>query len=255
MKQKLVCDTVKDLLPVYIEQMASEASARSIEEHMRECAQCRDVFERMKAPVEADKAPEVKEFGRFLKKSRLSILWWILGAAALLAVVVCFIVNLAVEGRLSWFYIVAGSILTACLPAYMGIRAEKHRFVKMAGTLQVCVVLLLGIIQYVLYSIMHTGTIWIFSIGLPITALWSLIVWTGILCSVFLKMTPFLSLSAVCFLSIFGNLLTNFIADNYVMQQNVMEIFLDNVLGCLAAGVVLLIVGLKMQARKKSGEA
>lgn len=80
MEQRLVCDTVKDLLPMYIDNMTSVASNESIEEHIKGCEGCRAVLEQMKQPLAAETAPDVKEFKRFLKKSKLSLLYWIMGA-------------------------------------------------------------------------------------------------------------------------------------------------------------------------------
>ena len=45
MEQRLVCDTVRDLLPMYIDHMTSEASNESIEEHVEGCQGCRDASE------------------------------------------------------------------------------------------------------------------------------------------------------------------------------------------------------------------
>ena len=55
MEQRLVCDTVKDLLPMYIDNMTSETSNKSIEEHINTCGECRSVLEQMRKPVEVAK--------------------------------------------------------------------------------------------------------------------------------------------------------------------------------------------------------
>ena len=39
MEQRLVCDTVRDLLPMYIDHMTSEASNESITSHMADCGE------------------------------------------------------------------------------------------------------------------------------------------------------------------------------------------------------------------------
>ena len=69
MEQRLVCDTVRDLLPMYIDQMTSDITNRSMEEHIESCGECRAVMEKMKLPVQAETAPEVKEFKKFLRES------------------------------------------------------------------------------------------------------------------------------------------------------------------------------------------
>lgn len=248
MDQKLACDTVRDLLPVYIEHMTSETSDRSIEEHLEQCGECREVLKSMKEPVEAEKAPEVLEFGKYLKKSRLSILYWIMGAAAAIALATCFIVNLAVDQRLTWFYIVAGGIFTAYLPAYVWIFTQKHRFIKALGMLELCTLLLLGIIQLVVYHILGIGGVWIGSIGLPVLLIWSAIIWSGVAVYAVFRFTVVNSLSVVFFLSIGGNYLTNFICNGYKNTAGSLENFIENTLGFCSAAVLLLIIGL-LQAK------
>ena len=41
---KRECDIIKDLLPSYVDEICSEASKEWIEEHLKECAQCRRVL-------------------------------------------------------------------------------------------------------------------------------------------------------------------------------------------------------------------
>lgn len=41
------CEIIKDFLPLYIEDMVSEKSKRFVEEHLKECAHCRQLSEKM----------------------------------------------------------------------------------------------------------------------------------------------------------------------------------------------------------------
>lgn len=84
------CEIVRDLLPIYIDGLASGESVQAVEEHMRGCAQCRRCLEEMRGcTLELPKPPEIRqpaEF-KFLKKLRKrwrAILW---GSGALLAAV------------------------------------------------------------------------------------------------------------------------------------------------------------------------
>lgn len=69
MSQRIDCDIIQDLLPLYVEHLASEASCRMIEEHLECCGDCRITFEEMKAPVREETEEEKKEID-FLKKIR-----------------------------------------------------------------------------------------------------------------------------------------------------------------------------------------
>ena len=45
---KRECDIIKDLLPSYVDEICSEASKEWVEEHLKECGECRTSAERMK---------------------------------------------------------------------------------------------------------------------------------------------------------------------------------------------------------------
>ena len=42
---KLTCEIVQDLLPLYEENLCSEASRAAVEEHLKECSACRALVE------------------------------------------------------------------------------------------------------------------------------------------------------------------------------------------------------------------
>lgn len=254
MEQKLVCDTVKDLLPLYVDELTSEASNQSIEAHLAECDVCRTALEQMTEHVEVEAAPEVENFKKYLKKSKLSIFYAVMVVLAFIAVAVCLIVNVAVELRLSWSLIVIGSIITAYLPAYTAITAEKHKFIKAAAVLNGCVFGLLLLIQAVAYGIMEIGSVWIWNVGLPIAALWSAVVWIAIICNVCFNWNLLISLAILCFLAVPGNGLTNWITGNYRSMADFANNYISNGLGDMVMGIVFLIIGFVMQTRKKNSE-
>ena len=254
MEQKLVCDTVRDLLPMYIDHMTSEASNESIEGHMENCQECRDALEQMRRPVRVEAAPEVKEFRKFLKKSKMSLLYWIAGAAALIAVVACFIVNLAVDQKLTWFYIVGAGILTAYLPVYVWITASEHRLVKGLAVLSACAVLVVGTVQIVLYYLMGIGEMWFWEIGLPVTVLWLVIVWAGVAFHGCFRTNALISLSVIIFLSVPGDYLTKCLAGGCQGMQGLDVGIIADGLGNGLAAVLLLSAGIAGQRRKRKKE-
>lgn len=69
---KMECDIVKDLLPLYVEQLAGEASKIAVEEHLEECESCKEIYREMKTPephVKYDREP-AESFRRYVKKSK-----------------------------------------------------------------------------------------------------------------------------------------------------------------------------------------
>ena len=251
MGQQLVCDTVRDLLPMYIDHMTSDISNASIEGHISECEECRKVLWQMRQPVQTETAPEIREFKKFLKKSKLSLFYRVMGAAAVIAVVTCFIVNLATERRLSWFYIVAASIFTGYFPLYLAVSSSGHRILKMLTALDGCVFFLLAVIQLVLYYQMGIGGIWFWKIGMPVTVLWSVTVWFAVLIRVKFKASILTSLAVLACLAVPGNFLTNVISGVYSGFEDYAADFMLNGFGNVAAAAVLILVDLAVHFGRK----
>ena len=68
------CSIVKDLLPLYIENMVSEETASFIEEHLQTCVECRKLFDTMKCSnIETIANEEIVDKGIVIKniKSKL----------------------------------------------------------------------------------------------------------------------------------------------------------------------------------------
>ena len=75
---KRECSLIRDLLPLYVEQMVSEESKKIIEEHLAQCPSCKKVYEEM-TERELGMRPEMGEndgseaaesFRRFVKKEK-----------------------------------------------------------------------------------------------------------------------------------------------------------------------------------------
>lgn len=251
MEQKLTCETIRDLLPMYVDELTSEATNKLVKEHVKECKECNEILENMKQPIEVETAPEVKEFKKYLKKSRISIFYWIMGASAVIAMLTCFIVNLAVDGKLSWFFIVVMGIITGYFPIYTMLNAKKHCFVKGIAVANICVIFLLAVIQMVLYYRMGIGELWFFSMAVPITLLWSVCIWIAIACNQFFHLNPVLCVSVLAFLAVPGNFLTNWMVGEYEKPIDYFETFISNGLGNLVAAIVLLIAGIIISKRNR----
>lgn len=67
MKNKENCEIIKDLLPNYIDDLASEETKKFVEEHLKNCKECNKVFENMKADIEKEKQ-KIKKEVKYAKK-------------------------------------------------------------------------------------------------------------------------------------------------------------------------------------------
>lgn len=69
---KIDCDIIRDLLPLYTEGLASEKSRIAVEEHIKECEECRKIYLEMREPklqVHYNREP-AESFQRYVKKER-----------------------------------------------------------------------------------------------------------------------------------------------------------------------------------------
>lgn len=78
------CEIIQDLLPLYADGMASEASRRQIEDHVRSCPECRRLHDTMCAPMEPEpeESPEQILERVYRKQRRKTILFWVTIALA-----------------------------------------------------------------------------------------------------------------------------------------------------------------------------
>ncbi len=101
---KLECDVIRDLLPLYAENIASDGSRKLVEEHFAECSDCRNAYEEMTAPppdVQFTKEP-AQSFQKYVKKKKRRFGWKVaLISAAVVAVL--FLARLAMIGGLMAF--------------------------------------------------------------------------------------------------------------------------------------------------------
>ena len=45
------CDMIKDLLPLYADDVCSDESRKAVEEHIKECAECKGELEKLRRSV------------------------------------------------------------------------------------------------------------------------------------------------------------------------------------------------------------
>lgn len=71
---KLSCDIIRDILPLYAENMVSNATREAVEEHISDCANCSKELEALKQnqklPVEAD-VKSLKRVGDAIRRRRI----------------------------------------------------------------------------------------------------------------------------------------------------------------------------------------
>lgn len=82
------CEIIKDLLPSYIDGLTSSASNHEIEEHLKNCPQCKEIFEQMKAEVKVENIEYNKEKIKPFKKLNRKVFQAVLITLAVCALTV-----------------------------------------------------------------------------------------------------------------------------------------------------------------------
>ena len=68
------CDIVKDLIPLYIDGCCSEESEKAVEEHIRDCSDCKKLLEDMKSPSDIVSVSESPKTLRKINDWKASVL-------------------------------------------------------------------------------------------------------------------------------------------------------------------------------------
>lgn len=109
------CEMVQDLLPLYQDDVCSEASKKIVEDHLKDCRECSEVAKRLKnTDVDNRLVNEKKSvLGTHAKKERKrsATIGICTAGILMIPVIVCLICNLAIGHALDWFFIVLASLL------------------------------------------------------------------------------------------------------------------------------------------------
>ena len=254
MSEELSCSIVKDLLPNYMEQMTSKETSESIDAHLDTCPACKQVFVDMKEHIHTEKAPlPDKDLKKFLNKTKMVYGMELLLALCIIGIVTCFIVDIAINRALTWSLITTGGTVFGYSLVYTMVRGGKGRVVKSMLLITVLILPFLALIQFVVkYSLAPGSSIWFWDFALPIALVWIAYIWiVYIICRIF-KPNFFFSCALVLFLSIPGNLITNYIARSGYSITAYYYDFIFNALGSVLGTVVFIMLGVFWALRKKT---
>ena len=74
MNRQIDCEIIKDAMPLYLDGISGSVTNEIIEEHLKECEKCREVYEKLKADRDAqleETSAQNKEEARYLSKKRI----------------------------------------------------------------------------------------------------------------------------------------------------------------------------------------
>lgn len=252
MERELACEIVKDLLPLYVDGIVSDVSKKSIENHLEHCTDCKELYDDMAFHLEMETPPtEVSDVKRFLKKTKKMYLLYGLGGLSFIAILVCLIVDIAVNKGITWSLIAGSSCLFADTLIYALSTCKKNKGCITMAVISIGTFFLLFVIQITRYYLMGTGTFWLFRYGLPILLLWLLVLWPPVLTRTFLKWNIWDCLALLMLLVIVGNYATKLITGDYAWNDvRHMHGFAVNALGEVIGIILFGIIGRVRKWRK-----
>lgn len=89
------CNIVKDLLPLYIDNVCSEESRTLIDEHLKSCKDCKKELDNIKTDIDISKQQDVNEFKKFKNKINFKIM--------MIVIICCTIISAIIYGG-QWLY-------------------------------------------------------------------------------------------------------------------------------------------------------
>ena len=127
------CDIIRDLLPLYADEVLSDASREIVDAHLAECADCADYLKQIRASeveneLKDEKALVIQHQARRFKR-RSAAVGSLIAAIFMIPILISLIVNLSSGRALDWFFIVAaGMLVTASLVVVPLMAPESKGF-------------------------------------------------------------------------------------------------------------------------------
>lgn len=146
---KYDCDLITDLLPLYKDDVCSASSKMIVEEHLAECDDCKKLLGALNdntidETFKKEKEDVIHSQAKFFKRKSVkagSIISLILAVPIL----ICFIVDIANGGGLSWFFIVLAAMLIPASLIVVPLMTKENRFFKTFMSFTASLIVLLAV--------------------------------------------------------------------------------------------------------------
>lgn len=163
---KYPCELVRDLLPLYQDEVCSPESRVIVEEHLKECQPCRKVQKQLQDTTIEDRLQREGEqvIDRYKKqvKKKTFLVGSVIAAILAIPVLICLIVNLASGHALDWFFIVLTSLMVFASLTIVPLMANQKKGLWTIGAFTASLLLLL------LTCCLYTGGNWFFVASVPV---------------------------------------------------------------------------------------
>ena len=146
---KTDCDVIRDLLPLYADDVCSGASRQIIDEHLKECPDCSAVLEKLRSSeiesgLQEEKEQVLEHQARNFRR-RSATVGSVVSSVFMIPVLVCLIVNLASGFALGWFLIVLAALAVAASLVVVPLMVPENKLFWTFCAFTVSVVVLLAV--------------------------------------------------------------------------------------------------------------
>ena len=143
------CEVIRDLLPLYADDVCSETSRGLVEEHLQECPDCSAMLEKLRShEIETDLQEEKEQVIEYQAKRfrrRSATVGSVVSGIFMIPVVVCLIVNLVSGSPLGWFFIVLAALGVAASLVIVPLMMTENRLFWTFCCFTMSLLLLLGV--------------------------------------------------------------------------------------------------------------
>jgi len=146
---KTDCEVIRDLLPLYADDICSDKSRNMIEEHLSECPECSGMLEKLRANEIEEGLKEEKDnviayqAKRFRRRS--TTVGSVISALFMVPILVCLIVNITTGHGLDWFYVVLAGLAVAASLIIVPITVAEDKLFWTFCAFTLSVLFLLGV--------------------------------------------------------------------------------------------------------------
>lgn len=146
---KTDCNIIRDLLPLYADEVCSEASRQLVDEHLAECADCTDVLKKIREnEIESGLKEERNEIISAQAKkfrTRSATIGSTIAGIFAVPILVCLIINLSTGAAMGWFFVVLAALAVAASLVIVPLMVTENKALWTLGAFTASLLLLLGV--------------------------------------------------------------------------------------------------------------
>ncbi len=146
---KTECGIIRDLLPLYVDDICSEKSREIVDEHLQECAECSEMLEKLRhTEIESDlqnEKEDVISYGIRKFKQLSAKVGSTVSGLFMIPILVVLILNLVTGSAMNWFFIVLASMVVAASVIVVPIMVPENKLFWTFCAFTASLLLLLGV--------------------------------------------------------------------------------------------------------------